>query len=197
MSTQPPPTQTKVKEETIEVKGTPTGGADNKSSSANKKVTKYKPPESVNKALSKGLQFAPYARNMVNGDIYILFIFGIVAIAMAQDRTTSLPWATVPGIYCVVLSIFLYIWHFISEFTKTDKSVDSVLAPKGWPKIICMILSAFNYNPVQCVFCAIASVYCFFCVQTAICGVPLVMASILYLIASIRREASAKITGLI
>ncbi|KAG2389437.1 hypothetical protein C9374_013997 [Naegleria lovaniensis] len=171
--------------------------ANNSGQQQQKKVTKYKAPESINKSLTKGLQFAPFARNLVNADIYILFIMGIVACAMAQDYSRSIPWALAPGIYCILLSIFLYIWHFISEFTKVDKSVDAVLAPKGWPKAVCMVLSAFNYNPVQCIFCAVASVYCFFCVQTAICGCPLVMAAILYLVASIRREASQKITGII
>ncbi|KAL9651185.1 hypothetical protein ABK040_008256 [Willaertia magna] len=160
-------------------------------------TTKFKAPESFNKSVTKGLEFAPYAKNMVNGNIYILFILGIVALAMAQNRIADLAFATIPGIYCICLSIFLYIWHFISEFDKEDKSVDAILSPKGWPGPICTVLSLFNLHAVQCVFCALASVYCFFCVQTAICGAPMVFAAILYLIAAIRRERSRKITGII
>ena len=144
------------KEEVITIQSEPSTQQQKKPAG---KVTKYKAPESVNKSLSKGLQFAPFARNMVNADMYILFILGIVAIAMAQNRTTSWPWATVPGIYCIVLSLFLYVWHFVSEYSKEDKSVDAVLAPKGWPKPICMVLSAFNWNPIQCVFCAMYVVF--------------------------------------
>ncbi|EFC45728.1 predicted protein [Naegleria gruberi] len=118
-----------------------------------RRQSKYKPPESMAVTLSKGLEFAPLARVLVNSNIYFLFIFGLVAILMAQDRSSSMAFTTAPGIYCIVLAIFIYIGHFVGEFTKQDKSVDSILRPRGWPQVVCITLSTFNLNPVQCVFC--------------------------------------------
>ena len=109
---------------------------------------RYKSRQKAN-PLFANLQFAPVARILQNGSIYILFICGFTALVMKPSDPV---WAsTLPGVYCILLSIILYIWCFFSEYTKEDKSsVESILNSNMWPKHVRQVLSVINRNEFQC-----------------------------------------------
>ena len=109
---------------------------------------RYKSRQKAN-PLFANLQFAPVARILQNGSIYILFICGFTALVMKPSDPV---WAsTLPGVYCILLSIVLYFWCFFSEYTQEDKSsVEAILNSNMWPKHVRQVLSAINRNEVQC-----------------------------------------------
>jgi hypothetical protein len=159
----------------------------------NRASSKYKPVQK--KSISAGLQFAPFARHVATANIYILLMLGIVDLAMKQ-RMKFLG----SGIYAICVAIIVYCWHFISDFNTQEKLEDSVeanLEPRGWPKIICIVLTFFANYLVQAILCAGLSVYLFFSPQTLLCGIIFVIAALLYLVGFIRRENPKPITGIV
>ncbi|KAL9644617.1 hypothetical protein ABK040_015356 [Willaertia magna] len=120
----------------------------------NDKPTKYKTPKKTN-PLFVGLEFASVGRNLLISEIYILFICGIISVSM--DRTDPIWNTTIPGAYCLALSILIYIWGYISEFNKEDKSVEEILNPRQWPEKVRLVLGILNRNESQCIFCFIGN----------------------------------------
>jgi hypothetical protein len=151
--------------------------------------SKYKSPPQTN--VHSELEFAPYARHVAVATQYILVICGIITLGMTQ-RMTYLG----PGIYCFCVAILLYVWHFIGEFNKVDKSSEGILENRGWPSIICKILTVLNHHAISFIATLLLSGYLFTCTQTALAGGSLIISSFLYLIAVIRREKLRPITGL-
>jgi hypothetical protein len=152
-------------------------------------ASKFTPPQK--KGILDELQFAPYARHINTAMVYILVMCGIVTLAMTT-RLQNLG----PGIYSFLVAILIYVWHFIGDFNKVDKTSEGMLENKGWHPIICKILTILNHNAFAFIGTLLLSGYLFACVQTAIAGGGLVFAALLYLIALIRREKTKPITGL-
>jgi hypothetical protein len=152
-------------------------------------TSKFTPPPK--KGILDELQFAPYARHVNTAMVYVLVMVGIVTLAMTT-RMQNLG----PGIYAFCAAILIYVWHFIGDFNKVDKTAEGMLENKGWPTIVCKVLTILNHNAFACIGTLLLSGYLFACVQTAVAGGGLVLASFLYLIALIRREKTKPITGL-
>ena len=157
------------------------------------KSAKYKPPPK--KSVTAGLEFAPFARHIVTANMYILFLLGTVDLAMKQ-RMKFLG----SGIYALCLCVIIYVWHFISDFNTQEKledNIDANLEPRGWPKIICVVLTFFANYLVQSIICVMMSVYLCFSPQTVLCGIVFVLAAIFYFVGFVRREKPKPITGII
>jgi hypothetical protein len=155
-----------------------------------KEPSKFKPPDQ--KGILDELCFAPYARNVAVSMQYLLVMCGIVTLSMAKNVQNL-----GPGIYAILVAVLIYVWHFISDFNKVDKTSAGMLDDKGWHPIVCKVLTVLNHNAVAFVGTLLLSGYLFACVQTAIAGGGLVFSSFLYMIALIRREKTKAITGLI
>eukprot|EP01027_Heterolobosea_sp_BB2_P002967 GEZU01004468.1.p1 GENE.GEZU01004468.1~~GEZU01004468.1.p1 ORF type:complete len:194 (-),score=27.93 GEZU01004468.1:201-782(-) len=160
------------------------------------KTAKYKAPEQ--NQLSKGLQFAPFAKNATDSAIILLIGFGITSVATVDQYVKGeyyLWWDSfAPGLYSICVGFFWMIVHFFGNYTKEDKSADA--STRYWHPAIRKTLSIFQLHLVRFFLLFAGSVYCFFSYHTMLCGATMIFAAVLYLIAAIRGERWRPITGL-
>lgn len=148
-------------------------------------------PKRWRKKCTTDYEFGPYGRHVSHAAIYVLVLLGVITLGM----TTRMAYLG-QGIYAILVAIIIYIWHFIGDFNKVDRSTEAFLESRGWNKYVCKVLTILNHHAISFICTLLLSGYLFSCVQTAVGGGMLVISSALYLIALINAENVAPITGL-
>jgi hypothetical protein len=148
-------------------------------------------PKRWRKKCTTDYEFGPYARHVAHAAIYVLIILGVITLGMTT-RMTYLG----QGIYAICVAIIIYIWHFIGDFNKVDRSTEAFLERRGWNKYVCKVLTILNHHAISFVATLLLSGYLFSCVQTAVGGGMLIISSALYLAGLINAENVPNITGL-
>ena len=118
-----------------------------------------------------------------------------VAVHELTGWWTYIIWAFsfAPGVYSIVIGLFWFLVPFLSNFTAPDKSQEGA---NSLPPFVSIPLSILTLHWVRAPLIGVMAVPMFFSIPTQLCMVSLFIAALLNLIAAIRGEAWAKVTGI-
>jgi uncharacterized membrane protein len=101
------------------------------------------------------------------------------------------------GIYAIVVSVLTYGWHFVTDFNKVDNSSEALINNRGWPPIICRVLTILEHYIIQGITTLALSGYLFSSFSTAVSGYCFAFSGLIYLISATLREKPQRITGIL